>query len=97
MATGLLAQYQAVNADQTFAQRVEIAMLQAAQNIAAEATSTTNHANRVALAKAASLAPKQYAPLFTEMLAAQAIDTSSTDAAINTMVASVWNTLAGVP
>ncbi len=95
MAATLLSEYQAGN-DLTFTQRVQAAMLATAQAISTEATSTANHANRVALMKACVNAPQSYAPLFAQLVASQGTDSSSTDTAISTMVSATWNTLAGV-
>lgn len=79
-----------------FVERVTMAVAAAAQSIGAEATTTNDHANRVALAKAASSNPSQWGLPFAVMLAAQGLDqNASTDAQINNMVSAVWNTIAG--
>ena len=96
MATGLSNQYGA-GQDVNFIQRVQVAILAAAQAISSELTSTPDHANRVALMKAIANSPATYAPIFAALLAAEGIDNLSADTAISTMVASVWNTVAGVP
>lgn len=83
-----------------FTQRVSIAMENAAIAISSEATSTTNHGNRVALAKQTLLNPSQYAPLFAQAVAANlAMDApnSATDAQLSNTVSAIWNALAGVP
>lgn len=111
MASGLLNQYQVVkgpdnfpnNTPQTrqdanhFLQRCIVAAVTAAVAIAAEATNTADHVNRVHLAMLVLNSPENYALPFAFALAGQGIDNSSTDAQINNMIASVWNGLAGVP
>ena len=96
MATGLTAQYGA-GQDVNFIQRVQVAILAAAQAISSEATTTADHANRVALMKAIANGPATYAPIFAALLAAEGVDNTSADTAINTMVSAVWDTVAGVP
>lgn len=95
MATTLITQYVAATGDKTFIQRVEMAMLATANNLNAEAAGTPNHANRMALMKAVSNDPEGWAPRFALVVAVQQIDTNSTDAQIQAMCSTVWNTLAG--
>lgn len=88
---------QATN-DNVYVQRVQMAMLSAAVDIATEAAGTTNHANRVALVKAAANAPAGYAHLFAYLAAVDASTTvASTDAEIKARVSAIWNVVAGVP
>lgn len=95
MATTLIAQYQAATGDKTFIQKVEMAMLQTAHNLKTEASGTANHANRMALMKAVTNDPDSWAPRFALVIASQAIDSVSTDAAIQTACANAWDALAG--
>lgn len=99
MVTGLLNQYNAATSNQQFIETVEMAVQNAAQAIATEGTSVANHANRAALAKAVSQpgAAAGYAMAFALLIAAQDIDMTSTDTAIQNMVNSVWNCVAGAP
>jgi hypothetical protein len=96
MAAGLTAQYAAISSS-PFQNSCEMAAVTAAISISAEATSVVDHVNRVALAKAVLNAPANWRAVFAEALASQGIDSTSTDAAINTGIASVWNAIAGVP
>ena len=95
MATTLIGQYQAATSDQTFQQRVQMAMLQTANNLAGESGATANHANRMALMKACTNAPTAYAPIFAFCIASEGIDSSSTDAQIQSQCSASWNTIAG--
>jgi len=95
MASTLAAQ-QTASVDQTFVNRVEMAILAAAQAISTEPTATANHTNRVALMRSVATNPVQMAYPFAAILASQGVDGTSTDAAISTMVSACWNTLAGV-
>ncbi len=82
--------------DQSFINTVQIAICAAAVAISSEVNTTTNHANRCALAKAVLAGPSSHAPLFAASLASQGINKASTDTAINNGVASVWDAHAGV-
>lgn len=95
MAATLILQYGAATGDVTFIERVQMAMLATANNLNAEAGATANHANRMALMKAVTNAPVQYAPLFAFLIAAQGIDGTSTDANIQSMISTTWNSMAG--
>jgi hypothetical protein len=53
------------------------------------------HAARAGLAAAVLNASGTYAPRFALALAAQSLDSSSTDAAISTGIAVVWSAMAG--
>lgn len=94
--TGLLNEYTAATGDQNFLHKVEIAVFNAAQAIAAEATNTSDHANRVALCKAVTQpgAGPGYAEAFAKLICAQGIDTA-VDSAIQNMVNATWNAVAG--
>ena len=72
---------------------VQVALVQAALNIVAEAADTPNHAARVALAYKVLQEPYAYA---TKMIWAIALTASATtDAAILSAVGAVWNAYAG--
>ena len=79
-----------------FQQRVSMAVTQQAVTVTGESTGTTNHTNRVALAKAVLNNPQPYVAPFTQACASQGLDNTSTDSAITTQVASLWNGLSGV-
>lgn len=79
-----------------FMQRVSMAMTAAAISIANEATGTVNHVNRVGLAKLVLDNPSQWSAPFAQACAAEGLDQTSTDAAINGMMGAIWNGLAGV-
>lgn len=79
-----------------FRHRVSMAATAAPIAIASEATATPHHTNRVALAKQVAASPITWEYSFAQALASQALDETSTDAQINTGIATVWNTLAGV-
>jgi hypothetical protein len=97
MATGLLNQYTAATSDSTFINKIELAVSLAAQQIAAEADATDNHANRVLLSKAVSQpgAISAYGQAFAYLVAAQGVDNASSDAAIQSAVNAAWDTVAG--
>lgn len=78
-----------------FMQRVSMAMTKAAIDTATEATSVSNHANRVALSKAVLGAPAAWGGAFAQALASEGLDQTSADQAIRDMVAAVWNGFAG--
>lgn len=81
-----------------FVQRVAMAMAKAAADIATEATTTANHANRVALSRSVLGNPGQWSGPFAHALAAQGLDQNgSTDAQISSSIASLWNGFAGAP
>src|SRR5260370_16154370 len=85
-----------------FVQQVTVAMTSAAIAIAAEATATLNHNNRVLLAKAVAANPTYWGPLFAlgvaTNLALNSITAATlpTDANVQNSVNSIWNTFAGV-
>ena len=88
----------ALSNDQNFRNRCEVAMVVAAQNVASEPTSTTNHVSREALAKAIENNPAAYVMAFTlGVVANPAITTASTDSDIQFSVNSIFNGIAGVP
>ena len=88
----------ALSNDQNFRNRCEIAMIVAAQAVASEATSTVNHVNREALAKAIEDNPDAYVLAFTlGVVANPAITTASLDSDISFTVNSIFNGMAGVP
>jgi hypothetical protein len=97
MASTLVLQYAAATGDQSFINRVEMAMLAFAQStVVSEAAGTANHANRVVLMKAVTNDPATWAPRFAFICASQGLDASSADTAINNSVAACWNVMAGV-
>jgi len=98
MATLLLEQWHAANdyPSGNFRARCSMAASAAAIAIGSEASATVNHVNRVTLAKAVGSDPSRWLYPFAQTLASIGLDDSSSDAAINTGVATVWNTLAGV-
>jgi hypothetical protein len=77
--------------------RVQMSTLSAAQAISTEAVDTPNHANRISLAQQVVRSPDALRVGFTNLLCAEGITSQSTDAEIDTMVSSVWNTMAGQP
>jgi len=107
--TGLAAQYSAATSDVTLIQRVEMAVLNAAQNIASEAVGSTPSANdaahrpnRMALAKAVTQpgASAAYGAQFCKLIfAVGTLDISgstfSQDTNIQNLVNACWNTVAG--
>lgn len=95
--TGLLNQFNAVENVTSLLDAITMSLCFTAQAIATEATSTTNHANRVALARAVANNPQSFAQSFAFMLGAQGIDQTSPDTDINNMVSAVWNCMAGAP
>lgn len=97
MAVTLLAQYAAAVGDMDFVHKVEIAVAATGINMKDESAGTVNHANRMALMKAAANSPATYAPLFALGIAAEGVDNTSSDAAIQAMVATIWNEIAGMP
>jgi hypothetical protein len=84
-----------------FLQRVQYAMVQIAENVAAEATGTALHFQRMQLAVAVLLNPASYLTTFAQAAICQlplattnlvgTTDTDTTDAALATLVSSVWN------
>lgn len=87
------------SSDATFDERVTVAVVNAAIAIVSEGTGTANHANRVALAKAALNNPNPYGALFAlGVVANQTLDdlTTITDATIQSTVNALWNGYAGV-
>jgi hypothetical protein len=94
-------QYQAA-ANPYFQSRVYMSMLSAAIAIAAEATATPNHVNRVAFAKQVTgSVPTAFQNqgqtlAWAAAITSQGLDNTATDAAIDTAVSSIWNAWAGV-
>lgn len=95
MAASFILQYQAATSDQTFIQRVQMGMLQTANNMSTEPTSTANHANRMSLMKTVSSDPATWAPKFALLIASEGIDNTSTDTAIQSQISNSWNAMAG--
>lgn len=96
--TTLATQY-VMSADATFVQRVTVAVVNAAIAISSEATSTADHANRIALAKTVLANALPWGQDFAlGVIANQAVDDPSTitDAAIQSTVNALWNGFAGV-
>ena len=84
--------------DQNFRNRCEMAMIAAAQSVASEATSTVNHVNREALAKAIEDNPSAYVIAFTlGTVANPAITAASLDSDLQFSVNAIFNGMAGVP
>lgn len=82
-----------------FVQRVSMAVSARAVAVSQEPPGgpPPNHANRVALAKAAMNDPNRFAVPFAQAMASQQMDQNSTDAAILSAVATGWDYMAGVP
>jgi hypothetical protein len=93
MTTGLLARFTAAT-DATFQQRTTEAVVEAAVAIYNEGPGVAGHQARAQLAQQV-LRGSTYSQQFALALVTQGLDTTSTDAAISTGVASVWNALAG--
>lgn len=93
MATGLAAR-KAAAGDPTFQLRVSEAVTEAAVAIYSEAANTPGHVARIVFANDVLLNPDKYTLDFALALVGQSLDTGSTDTAISTGVASVWNALA---
>ncbi len=82
--------------DQTFVQRVTIAMMQAAIAVANESTAATNHALRARHAARVLNEPAHFAPGFALGVASNpAITAESTDSDIQFTVNSNWDAFAG--
>lgn len=79
----------------TLQSRVQMAAAKAAQDIAASDPASPNYAARATLATNVSRSPALYTASFTTMLCAQGITSASTDVEISTMIAAVWDTMAG--
>jgi hypothetical protein len=94
MAAGLAAR-QAAAVDPLFVARITESMAEAAVAIYAEPPATAGHATRASFANAVLRYPAQYAASFAQAVVTQGVDQTSTDAQINTAIASVWNALAG--
>lgn len=77
-----------------FRARSIMAAVNAAVAISNEAIATPNHVLRAQLSKNLLNAPDSYIFPMAQALAAQGLDDSSTDTAINNGVASVWNSFA---
>ncbi len=86
---------QPVTPDVYFMQRVAMAMIAAALNVAAEGSAVTNHAARSAYATKVLNAPGSYMAAFAQAAAALGNDQTSTDVAIISVMGSVWNAMAG--
>jgi hypothetical protein len=99
MATGYSAQVTAAQ-DPAFLIRVRGAIVKAAEDIYSEAGTVPGHAARAALATAIAREPDGYAvachgQAFALAIAVTGVDNTSTDAAIYSAVASIWNLHAG--
>lgn len=85
----------AVNVD--FVSRVKMATVAAAIAITTEPANTPNHDQRAILARAVATDPTAYANRFAVGVAADiTISLGSSDAVLNSRVAAIWNTYAGV-
>lgn len=71
------------------------AIIGSAIAIANEVPGTPNHAKRVALAAMILNSPAGWAVIFAQGVASQGLTSASTDAAINTAVAAIFNAYAG--
>lgn len=81
--------------DPVFVSRVRMSMINAATQIQSESPQTTDHANRAQLALAAIRDSATFANIFAFTIVTQpGITSGSTDAAIDTAVATVWNAVA---
>lgn len=80
-----------------FQQRVAMAVSAQAVAVCQEVTTTTNHPNRVAMAKDALNNPAKYTAPFAQAMAANGLDEGSTDSAILGAVAFGWDFFAGLP
>jgi hypothetical protein len=86
----------------TLTNQIAMSLVNAAIAISSEATSTTNHANRVALAKAVLNNPVGYAQVFAAgivdnlSLDTAALAAAATDAQLDGSVSALWNAYAGV-
>lgn len=73
-----------------------VAIAKTAIDIASEATTVADHANRAAFAKAVLQNPGLYTGAFTIALTSEGLDqATATDTAIRNMVATVWNGFSG--
>jgi len=75
--------------------RLQQQIVTSAIAIAAEASNTPDHVNRVALALQVARNPGGWLNAFQQAVASQGIDNMATDAAIATAVAAVWNAVSG--
>lgn len=103
-------QLEAVCSSTPFLQRVEYAITLTAENIATESAGTARHAARAALATQVLNSPGQYAASMAPGIVAQMTlastnmvtvggvanaDVDTTDAALATIVSSIWNDYLG--
>lgn len=88
----LATQFTAAN-DPVFIGMVEQAIVTAAIAIGNEASSGRDTRKKLSLAVLSS--PSTWALLMAQGVASQGLDKTSTDAAINTAVSSLWNAYAG--
>ena len=80
-----------------FVNRVEVAMVQAAIAISAEAGNVVNHANRVALARDVLMNPVHYSGVMAVGVATDSnVQGQPTDQNLASAIASQWNAYAGV-
>jgi hypothetical protein len=77
--------------------RVQMAMCSAAQDLGAAPPTDAESQMHTSLATQVARMPQQYTVPFTNMCCAKGITSASTDAEIASMVAAVWNTMAGHP
>lgn len=79
-----------------FLERTEVAVLTFAHAVSYEASTTTNHANRIALAKAVANSVGNYTQIFAGAICTDAtITIDCTDAELSAGVASNWDLIAG--
>jgi hypothetical protein len=94
-------QAESVATQAAFLQRVEFQICLAAENIVSESAATAKHAQRAALASQVLNSPAAYAANWAPAVVAQfnlattsmvgTTDVDTTDSALGTIVASIWN------
>lgn len=80
----------------TFLNRVTMAMVDCAINIAAEPVGTANHVNRAVYAMLTLNDQDKYGPKLARGCADQGMTDASTDADIKNACSAIWNAFAGV-
>lgn len=90
-----LAQQVTAAKDPVLTDLTQQAIITASVAIANEAASVPNHGKRAQLAASILNSPASWAPIFAQGVASQGLTAASTDAAINTAVAAIFNAYAG--
>lgn len=81
----------------TFIERVELAAVSAALDVYNEAPGTTGHSARAAMARQVVESPDPWARVLAWGVAADvSISAATTDTALKSRIAAIWNTYAGV-